>query len=306
MSKDLVYQIVSESLIKGLEAAITSGDSAPWQKSWSVNGTACKSYAGKTYRGVNVWILLASGRQGPWITWNQVAKVGGRVKADQAKKYQNICFWKFLDKTDTQADGTIKKGKIPLLRYFRVYSLEQTENVPEPAWLVKDKAKQANPPDPIIEAEKIAKEYKDGPTVEQGFDHGCYIPAQDKVEIPAIAQYKEAGEYYSVLFHELAHSTGHKSRLARFTDENRPAPFGSEDYSKEELVAEMSAAMLLAVAGVNSNKVRENNVAYLKHWIGRLKDDPRLAVCASAQAQKASDKILNVTWDKEVKEENAE
>jgi antirestriction protein ArdC len=108
--------------------------------------------------------------------------------------------------------------------------------------------------------------------------------------MPSRSAFDSAEKYYSTLFHELTHSTGHPSRVGRegIMEHN---PFGSEDYSKEELVAEMGAAMLCGVAGVESRTL-DNSASYLQSWINRLRSDSRLIVSAASQAQKAADYIL--------------
>ena len=118
----------------------------------------------------------------------------------------------------------------------------------------------------------------------------CYRPSIDTVGMPARSAFHSAEEYYSTLFHELTHSTGHPSRVGREGIMNHN-PFGSEDYSKEELVAEMGAAMLCGVAGIESQTL-DNSAAYLQTWINKLKSDSRLIVSAASQAQKAADYIL--------------
>jgi antirestriction protein ArdC len=116
-----------------------------------------------------------------------------------------------------------------------------------------------------------------------------YSPSNDVVGMPARALFHSSDEYYATEFHELAHSTGHAKRLHRENFDN-PASFGSESYSKEELVAEMTAAMLCGIAGIEQQTL-ENSAAYLKTWIARLKSDSRLLVAAASQAQKAADFI---------------
>ena len=118
----------------------------------------------------------------------------------------------------------------------------------------------------------------------------CYWPSTDTVGMPARTVFDSAEGYYSTLFHELTHSTGHSSRVGRDGILNHN-PFGSDDYSKEELVAEMGAAMLCGVAGIESQTL-DNSAAYLQTWINRLQSDSRLIVSAASQAQKAADYIL--------------
>ena len=107
--------------------------------------------------------------------------------------------------------------------------------------------------------------------------------------MPSKTAFHSQAEYYSTLFHELTHSTGHAKRLGREGIE-KIQPFGSEDYSKEELLAEMGSAMLCGVAGIEQATI-SNSAAYLHSWISRLKADSRLVVSAARAAQEAADYI---------------
>ena len=119
-----------------------------------------------------------------------------------------------------------------------------------------------------------------------------YSPSADAVVVPMISQYEDVEEYYSTTFHELVHSTMHESRCDR-KEENRLASFGSADYSREELVAELGSAMLCNVAGLDSEKAFKNSVAYIQSWLRALKNDNKMIVWASSRAEKASKYILN-------------
>lgn len=112
----------------------------------------------------------------------------------------------------------------------------------------------------------------------------------DRVSVPPMKDCRKAEEYYSVLFHELIHSTGHKSRLGRKGITQNGVSFGDEVYSREELVAEIGAAMLCGVAGIE-NVTIENNASYIQSWLRVLKEDSKLIVYAAVQAQKAADYI---------------
>ena len=112
--------------------------------------------------------------------------------------------------------------------------------------------------------------------------------------MPRPEVFNDGEAYYATLFHELSHSTGHSSRLDRKLDSN-PAPFGSPDYSREELVAEMGAAFLTGEAGILDTQI-EQTAAYIDGWLKKLKDDRKLIVMAAAQAQKAADYILGRTF----------
>lgn len=310
--KDVVYEVVTKSLIAALQDAIENDSVAPWDKPWGMSEgvpmAIRKWQNGKAYRGINIWILLGSGRPGPWVTYNQVKKAGGKIKDGETKNCTVICFWKlnkFRDKQDPDKINTV-----PMLRYYRVYSLEQTEGLKEKRWMQKEReAREANQPavvaNPFSKAEQIWADYKDKPEVREGGNRAFYSPFLDYINIPTREQFITKhpdqavafGNYYSTLFHEGAHSTGHPDRLGRFEKTQADHMFGSESYSKEELIAEMTAAYLQAFSGIEVKKVRDNNVAYLKSWIKRLENEPRFAVQAASQAQKACDHILGVKWD---------
>ena len=103
-------------------------------------------------------------------------------------------------------------------------------------------------------------------------------------------QFKETAEYYSTAFHELSHSTGYQSRLNRL---DRTAFFGTEAYSKEELIAEIGAAALVSYSGLETPSSFRNNAAYIQNWLGVLKGDKRFIVSAAGKAEKAVKLILN-------------
>jgi antirestriction protein ArdC len=123
-----------------------------------------------------------------------------------------------------------------------------------------------------------------------------YYPTFDRINCPPLKDFQIAEEYYSTLFHEMIHSTGHKSRLARSGITTQSVAFGDDVYSKEELIAEMGAAMLCGVAGIDNSTI-ENSASYIDSWLRVLKKDSRLVLQAAAQAQKASDYILGETKD---------
>ena len=285
MSK--VFQIVTDQIVKAIE----NDNLLPWCKPWNASNTSCKNYKGNEYRGINIFLTLLSGRPGPWITLKQAHAVGGRIKDSEFKKSQMITFYTTFNKTDAHGDV----DRIPVFRYYSVWSLEQTENVPLPAWLAKEQKERAeHPVDTINAAEGLWEGYKGKPDVTSGGDRACYSPWNDKITMPIRDSFKDSGHFYSVLFHEGVHSTGHKSRLAR-KDFNQPTPFGSEDYSKEELIAEMGAAMLCALVGIENTI--NTSAAYVKHWLSKLTADPKLIVQAASQAQKACDHIRGTTFD---------
>jgi antirestriction protein ArdC len=173
---------------------------------------------------------------------------------------------------------------LPFIRYYKLFNVEQCDGVELPAL-------ENRSVDPIAEAEVVVASMPNPPGI--AFDGGAqafYLPHLDSVHLPKRESFDSAGELYSTLFHELAHSTGHPSRL------DRPAlaemaPFGSETYSREELVAEFGAAFLCAHAGIEATV--DNSAAYIAGWLKKLRSDPRLVIIAASQGQRAADYILN-------------
>jgi antirestriction protein ArdC len=224
--------------------------------------------------------LLAIQGYGPqyWLTFNQAKQLGGNIR--KGEHGTKIVFWKF-DKFETEtADGETEERKSAFLRYYTVFNLEQTEGL---------KALLALPPAfPIESAEEIVKGMPNPPAFEQDAQ-AAYIPSRDTVAMPSRVAFDSQAEYYSTLFHELTHATGHAKRLAREGFDS-PQMFGSESYSREELIAEMGSAMLCGIAGIGQATI-SNSAAYLQSWIKRLKADSRLVVSAASAAQRAADYI---------------
>ena len=126
-------------------------------------------------------------------------------------------------------------------------------------------------------------------------DRAFYSPGFDYVSVPTAAQFDRVTEFYSTLFHELGHSTGHKTRLDRFSGKAGSAAFGSENYSREELVAESTAAAILNALGMEDANTFRNSAAYIKSWSEHIKNDPMTFISATKHAQAAVDLILGST-----------
>ena len=268
-----VYEIVTSRILAELERG-----EIPWRKPWRTLPPA-NLISKKPYRGINVFLLALAGYGSQyWLTFNQANQLGGNIR--KGEHGTKIVFWKF-DKFETEtADGETEERKSAFLRYYTVFNLEQTEGL---------KALLALPPAfPIESAEEIVKGMPSPPGFEQDAQ-AAYIPSRDTVTMPSRTAFDSQAEFYSTLFHELTHSTGHAKRLAREGFDS-PQKFGSESYSKEELIAEMGSAMLCGVAGIEQATI-SNSAAYLQSWIKRLKADSRLVVSAASAAQKAADYI---------------
>jgi antirestriction protein ArdC len=273
-----VYEIITDKIIKQLESGV-----APWRKPWTCQ-TPANLITQKEYRGLNVFTLASQGFPSRfWLTFNQAAKLGGSIR--KGEKCSPVIFWNVGDEREAATqDGTREISRPFLLRYYSAFNLSQTEGIDIPVSLLQET--RVN--DPIEVCEQIVANMPNPPAFEQS-DKAWYSPSNDVVGLPARGLFHSSEEYYAAQFHELAHSTGHAKRLHRENFDN-PVSFGSESYSKEELVAEMTAAMLCGIAGIEQ-KTLENTAAYLKTWIARLKSDSRLLVSAASHAQKAADFI---------------
>ena len=276
-----VYQIVTEQIIKQLESGV-----APWRKPWRTE-MPCNLVSGKEYRGINPFLLAPQGYGSRyWLTFNQANKLGGHIR--KGEKSSIVTFWKIGEERIVKsADGTERKSKPILLRFYRVFNIEQTEGIAEKLGLCK-----ASPRIPSIDqCETIVSSMPNPPKREQS-DRAWYRPSTDSVGMPSRNGFNSAEGYYSTLFHELTHSTGHASRIGREGIEQLNT-FGSESYSKEELIAEMGAAMLCGVTGIAPTTI-PNSAAYLNSWIERLRGDSQLIISAASAAQKAADYIQGV------------
>jgi antirestriction protein ArdC len=272
-----IYEMVTNKIIEQLEQG-----SIPWRKPW-VNGQAVNWKTQKPYRGINTMLLQA----GEYATFKQITEAGGKVK--KGAKSEIVVFWTFLEKEDSE--GEI--NKIPFLRYYRVFNIETQAEGIEP----KRKTEQFEH-DPLEQCENIIKGYKNAPKYTFEGGRAYYSPMIDLINVPPTKDFPKLGEYYSTMFHEMVHSTGHKSRLDREGVTVAKVAFGDEVYSKEELVAEIGASMLCGVAGID-NDTMENSISYIQSWLKQLKNDKTLIVKASGQAQRAVDHILNIEWNKE-------
>lgn len=278
-----ICQMVTDRLVAEMEKGII-----PWNKPWHGKGGAISHSTGKPYSLLNQFIL---NRPGEYITFNQCHAEGGKIK--KGAKGLPVVFWKQIKIKDTNAEGEQVEKLIPMLKYYTVFHIEDCEGI---------KAKYADRADrphadPIAEAEAVVIAYEQRENLriirDRESDKAFYSPSRDMIQVPCIEQYTAASEYYSTLFHEMTHSTGHKSRLARFTGNAAAAAFGSAEYSKEELVAEIGAATVNSYCGIETPASFRNSAAYLQGWLSALRKDPTMIITAAGKAEKAVNYILN-------------
>jgi len=276
-----VYELVNQRIIELLERG-----TIPWRKTWSAgSGMPRNLISKKEYRGINVFLLSAMPYSSPyWLTYRQAQERNGFVK--QGEKSSMVVFWKILDKKPVTEELSDATGKIPLLRYYNLFNLEQCEGIATPPT-----EETVNTFTPIEKAEQIIANMPNRPAIHYGGNRAFYRPAEDRVQMPHEYTFERSEDFYSVFAHELAHSTGAGHRLAR-KEVVQCNAFGSHDYSAEELVAEFAASFLCAEAGI-SNETIEMSASYINGWLSVLKNDRKLLVTAAAQAQRAADYILN-------------
>ena len=278
-----ICQMVTDKLIAEMEKGII-----PWNKPWHGAAGAISHATGKPYSLINQFGM----RPGEYVTFNQCKAEGGKVKKG-AHGYP-VVFWKQFKVKEANADGEIEEKLIPMLRYYTVFHIDDCEGIEKKF----PEAGDIPHADPDKEAERIISEYeyREQLVINRAdvSDKAFYSPSRDFITVPCIEQYTHTAEYYSTLFHEMTHSTGHASRLNRFTGKAANAAFGSTEYSKEELIAEIGAASLNNYCGIDTNKSIKNSAAYLQSWIIALKNDPTMIVAAAGKAEKAFEYITGI------------
>lgn len=280
-----VYEKITNIITEKLEQGIV-----PWHQPWTSAWPPRNLVSKKPYRGINLLLLSDQKYELPYfLTFKQVKRLKGSVIKNE--KAHLVVFYKWLEKKDE--DGNVLRndeGKavmIPMLKFYYVFNVGQCKGI-ESKYIPWQISREFNP---IEEAEQIAIGMPDCPKITYNSNRACYIPREDKINMPSINSFKSDEELYSTLFHEMCHSTGHESRLNR-KGVTEAAAFGTKVYSQEELIAEMGSAFLCGEAGIE-NRTIDNSAAYIQGWLSKLKDDKRLLVFAAGAAQKASDFILN-------------
>jgi antirestriction protein ArdC len=273
--KDM-YAIINKMIMEKLKNGKT-----PWKQTWNNFGPARNYVSQKSYRGINALILNNTNFEYPlFLSFLQAKELGGNIK--RGSKSVEVIYWKTLEFENDE-----KTTRIPFLRYYNVFNIECVEGIK-----LKLPVKYVN--DSIEQCESIINDMPSKPIIEHGGDEPHYNWKEDKIKVPYRDNFILSDEYYATLFHELAHSTGHETRLNRGTC-MKPAAYGSRDYCKEELVAEIATCFLCGEAGIANNTI-DNSSAYIQFWLERLtyllREDDKAFVRASAQAQRATDYML--------------
>lgn len=274
-----VYDLVTERILEELKYGVV-----PWHKPWiSLNKGAYNYVTGHRYSTLNQLLLI---HDGPYASMKQWNKLGGKIK--KGSKSEIVTFWKAPEEEESESSEEEKKTLRPVLRYYRVFHISQVDGV---EW--KEPEKEENPFTLVPEAETAFRNYlmmENIQLVQEESDHAYYSPERDLIHLPLSSQFRDDGEYYSTVFHEACHSTGHSKRLNREGIQN--VSYGSEEYSKEELIAEIGASCLLSTMGLETLKSFVNNASYVFGWLNAIRGDHRLVVSAASKAEQAARYIL--------------
>jgi antirestriction protein ArdC len=280
-----VYEIVTERILKLMEES----KSVPWIKPWKSGpalGSTRNLVTDHAYRGINA--VLTSFAPTPYfLTFNQAKEIGAHVKKGSVGT--PIVYWGRIGNDDDESEKTRL-----FCKYYTVFNALDVEGLPE-----KLKAKLEQFTAPIQEethakleaAESIISKTR----ADIRFDdqaRAFYRPHLDYINVPSLGRFNSPEEFYSTVFHELGHWTGHESRLKR-PDLMEANYFGSHAYSREELTAELTAAFVCSRLNISTENTERNSAAYLNSWLKALKGDPGMIITASQRAQKAAEYIVN-------------
>ena len=290
------YQMVTDRICALLEQGVK-----PWAQPWtSIMDCAWSGCNGKPYSLLNQMLLadpekkytsmdeLLADIRGEWVTFHQALERGGSVR--KGEHGRRIVFYKMMTKDKTNPDD--KDEQFPYLTAYTVFRIDQCDGLKQKYHLDDDTRFDFTGDD---NADRIANDYIARENIKfqtKEGSHAYYRPSEDLVVLPLPEQFSDVSEYYSTLFHELTHSTGHPKRLNRIND---TAAYGNQDYSREELVAEIGSASLMATLGIESKNSFTNSTAYIAGWLKALKSDRKMIVWASSRAESAVRMILNMT-----------
>ena len=283
MKKTDIYQTVTNRILTALEQGVI-----PWRKPFqtSFSPIPVNYSTGKAYRGINVFLLNITGWQlgyphNTWLTFNQAKKLGGYVR--KGAQSETIVFWKPAEIATDDEKGEEKPRTVFIARSYSVFNIEQCEGL--------DLESQPLPAPELGSADQIFANYPHHrPELLTG-NKAAYYPQLDRIRIPQLENFTSPSSYYTTLFHELVHSSGHNTRLNREGIANAKRS-DKIQYAQEELVAEMGASFLRAFTGIETPELTTNTTAYIQSWLKALSDDKKMIVKAASQAQQAVDYIL--------------
>ncbi len=274
-----VYALVTNRIIELLEAG-----TIPWRKPWTEKGLPQNLISKRYYRGINLMLLNSLDfSNNLFLTWKQLKTISASVK--KGEKGTLVVFTKMVEQ-EVIKDGKPTIEKRSVLRYYKVFNIDQCTDIPSAFLLTEGKHNE-----PMQEYARIVSEMKDPPKIVHKEAKAFYDPGKDIINMPKLKSFESSEAYYDTLYHELIHSTGHAKRLNRKgIVENYD--FGTEIYSEEELIAEIGACYLKSYTGIPIADLH-NNASYIAEWLKVLKNNQRFIVIASARSQQAVEYILS-------------
>jgi antirestriction protein ArdC len=269
-----IDEIITEKILDKMKEGII-----PWHKPWTYGRAV--SRAGRLYTGINAWLLPS----GEYITFNQIKKEGGTLTKGSESE---IVIMHIIN--EEVADDGSTRTKYGGKRYYRVYNILDTDLEPKHQEIYEGVTEEYV----LEDKHKLFDQYIEDFCGFEGISlhiinssRAYYSPSADKIVVPEKKQYKEISEYYSTKAHETIHSTGNQDRLKRYEN----AVFGDHEYSKEELVAELGACMLVTEHNIATEQSFNNTTAYLQSWMKKLEENPNWIFWAAGKAKKAIDFI---------------
>lgn len=280
-----IRQEVASQIIVALEGGVP-----PWRKGWVANVAPFNASSSKPYRGINQLITLMQGRQDPrWVTFKQAQALGLSVR--KGEKGTRIV--KLVEVDRVEGDGSFDgdgevvasdQGRRLVMKAYSVFNAEQVDGfAPLPV-----RECMIEPAEAVMAiAEGLQQREAGSLKIRFVGSQPAYLPRTDEVRIPPPAQHISAEEFHGSLLHECVHATGHPKRLARL---HMDAKFGSAEYAREELVAEIGTCMALLAVNLPPSKTSlDNHAAYIGSWLKLLREDKSEIFRAAALAQKAAD-----------------
>ena len=257
-----------DDVTRQIKTQLESG-TRPWIKPWNGGGMPLPQRCnGEHYQGINIILLWMMGRTAPtWMTYNQAKQLGGQVR--RGEKGTGICY---TAPVTTKEDETYR-----VYKWYTVFNADQIDGLPQ-HFYPQPVQEYTNPDYRIDRADDVME--ASGADIRHGEAKAYYVPAHDYINMPKFAEFRSALDYYSTMFHELVHWTGHKTRMDRKFSRNKT------DYAIEELVAEMGSAFLMAHLGLEAT-VREDHASYLSHWLKALDNDSKFIFSAASAASQA-------------------
>lgn len=281
-NKEDVYQTVTDKIVALLEKGV-----APWKKPWTGGERPRNLITDNAYHGFNRFMLqyaVDEDYKSPYfLTYNQARGLGGYASKGETGWPITYFEMKKYKTGDMDDDGNVITKRVPMIKKSTVFNLDQCSDVKVPKGRRDNIIETYNHDRVLTKAQGIIDAMEPAPRIQHG-PKARYFPGPDIVEHPPKENFSSLEHYYATVFHELIHWTGHSTRLDRL---GRSKFRGDEDYSQEELAAEMGSAFLCADAGIVDDTV-EQSASYINGWLNKLRSDKKFLVGASSQAEKAT------------------